>query len=392
MRPKLKTLSSLLIFYLFYNSLAQEPSTTGYTCTPNQTTSPCQAYAFYRASSPDHLDLASIADLFSVSRPMIANPSNISDPTSPLIPDQSLFVPLTCSCNPINATYSLSYANLTYTIKRGDTYYFVSTHHFQNLTTYQSVEVVNPTLIPTLLEIGVNVIFPIFCRCPNLNQTQTRTQTQNQTNYFISYVFQPSDTVASIASRFGSNGESIIEANGNNIRPFDTVFVPVTRLPRLQQPITAAPAPPRRVEKRGLVVGLGIGLGLCGVLLALVVGLWGYRESLLRKRRGMERGMERGGKEIWGKGKGKVGLKELEGNLMADVSDCLDKYRVFGIEELREATDGFDDKCLIQGSVCKGCIDGEFYAIKKMKWDACDELKILQKVKIAPFFNLFFFS
>ncbi|KAM7485257.1 hypothetical protein LguiA_001266 [Lonicera macranthoides] len=380
MRPNLKTLSSLLIFYLFYNSLAQEPSTTGYTCTPNQTTSPCQAYAFYRASAPDHLDLASIADLFSVSRLMIANPSNISDPISPLIPDQSLFVPLTCSCNRINTTYSLSYANLTYTIKRDDTFYLVSTNHFRNLTTYQSVQVVNPNLIPTLLQIGANVIFPIFCKCPNLNQTQT--QTQNRTNYFVSYVFQPSDTLASIASRFGSNLESIIEANGNNIRPFETVFVPVARLPRLQQPITAAPAPflppPRRVEKRGVVVGLGVGLGLCGVLLALVVGLWGYRESLLRKRRGMETGLENGGKEFGGKGK--VGLKELEGNLMADVSDCLDKYRVFGIEELREATDAFDDKCLIQGSVYKGCIDGEFYAIKKMKWDACDELKILQKV------------
>uniref|UniRef100_A0A2P2NYK8 Protein kinase domain-containing protein n=1 Tax=Rhizophora mucronata TaxID=61149 RepID=A0A2P2NYK8_RHIMU len=67
-------------------------------------------------------------------------------------------------------------------------------------------------------------------------------------------------------------------------------------------------------------------------------------------------------------------------NLLADVSDCLDKYRVFKIEELKEATDGFNESCLIQGSVYKGSIDGEVYAIKKMKWNACEELKILQKV------------
>ncbi|XVF38333.1 hypothetical protein REPUB_Repub20aG0092300 [Reevesia pubescens] len=65
---------------------------------------------------------------------------------------------------------------------------------------------------------------------------------------------------------------------------------------------------------------------------------------------------------------------------MADVSDCLDKYKVFKIEELREATDYFTETCLIQGSVYKGSIDGDIYAIKKMKWNACEELKILQKV------------
>lgn len=75
-------------------------------------------------------------------------------------------------------------------------------------------------------------------------------------------------------------------------------------------------------------------------------------------------------------GKGLMGTE----NLMADVSDCLDKYRLFKIEDLIEATDGFSESCLIQGSVYRGSIDGEVYAIKKMKWNAYEELKILQKV------------
>ncbi|KAK9288151.1 hypothetical protein L1049_016599 [Liquidambar formosana] len=177
------------------------PNTTGYACPINETnTYPCQTYAFYRASAPNFLDLASIGDLFSLSRLMISNPSNISSPASPLVPDQPLFVPLSCSCNSVNDTYgSISYANLTYTIKSGDTFYIVSTIYFRNLTTYQSVEIVNPTLVPTQLEIGVNVIFPIFCKCPNT------TQRQNQVNFLISYVIQPSDTLSSIASFLGIN-------------------------------------------------------------------------------------------------------------------------------------------------------------------------------------------
>jgi hypothetical protein len=75
----------------------------------------------------------------------------------------------------------------------------------------------------------------------------------------------------------------------------------------------------------------------------------------------------------------------MDVNFMANVSDCLDKYRVFGFDELVDATNGFDESYLIQGSVYKGEIDGQVYAIKKMKWNAYEELKILQKVMYLHF-------
>ncbi|KAK1395282.1 serine/threonine receptor-like kinase NFP [Heracleum sosnowskyi] len=329
-------LPTLFLFFLCSNSQAQiEPTTSGYNCNASQTISPCQTYVYYQARSPDYLDLASIADLFS------------------------------CSCNSINTSMSISYAGLHYTINKGDTFYLVSSIQFQNLTDYQSVQVVNPSLIPTNLDIGVNVIFPIFCKCPN------KSQLDNQTSYLISYVFQPSDNLSSIATKFGSDTQSIIDVNGNNIKIFDTVFVPVSRLPNITQPVVAAVLP-KKTERKGKVRGLSIGLAVCGILLILVCGLWGYREMLIKKNRGKYKNAE----------KSKMGKKKkaVEVNLMADVSDCLDKYRVFGIDELVEATDRFDDKWIIQGSVYKGSINGESYAIKKMKWNACEELKILQKV------------
>jgi hypothetical protein len=67
--------------------------------------------------------------------------------------------------------------------------------------------------------------------------------------------------------------------------------------------------------------------------------------------------------------------------LVSDISEWLDKYRLFKVEELERGTGGFDDAHLINGSVYKADIDGVVFAVKKMKWDACEELKILQKVR-----------
>ncbi|XP_050239527.1 serine/threonine receptor-like kinase NFP [Quercus robur] len=385
MKTKPQYISFLLLFFLSYCHLLHlsdaqpEANTTGFTCTTSQYKYPCQTYAFYQARAPDFLDLASIGDLFSVSRLKISEPSNISSPSSALVAGQPLFVPISCSCNSIiNTTTNFSYANLSYIIKPNDTFYIVSTFKFMNLTTYYSVELVNPTLVPTNLSIGVTVLFPIFCKCPNT------TQLQNKVNYLISYVFQPFDNLSSVASRFNVSQQSIIDVNGNNFQPFNTIFIPVTELPKLSQPVVApspppaVPPPPVEVnEREGVVTGLAIGLAITGFLLLLLSGLWVYRESSLKKRKGVKDEEERQRKLLDKEGKG---LKGMEVNLMADVSDCLDKYRVFKIEELIEATDGFSESCLVQGSVYKGYIDGEVYAIKKMKWNAYEELKILQKV------------
>eukprot|EP00256_Glycine_max_P008941 XP_003518770.1 serine/threonine receptor-like kinase NFP [Glycine max] len=351
---------------------ARQANNTGFTCNFTRT---CTSYAFYRATAPNFTDLASIGDLFSVSRLMISTPSNISSSSlnTPLLPNTPLFVPLTCSCNPVNASFgSLSYANISYTINPGDTFFLVSTIKFQNLTTFPSVEVVNPTLLATNLSIGQDTIFPIFCKCPPNSQG---------TNYMISYVVQPEDNMSSIASTFGAEEQSIIDANGGEttLHDYDTIFVPVARLPALSQPAVVPHAPPPVIgsnndDRTGTVRGLGVGLGIVGLLLILVSGVWVYREVVVMK--GVVRDDEEKNVYLGGKAEG----KNLDVKLMANVSDCLDKYRVFGIDELVEATDGFDQSCLIQGSVYKGEIDGHVFAIKKMKWNAYEELKILQKV------------
>ncbi|KAJ8764592.1 hypothetical protein K2173_006464 [Erythroxylum novogranatense] len=326
--------------------------------------------------APRFIDSATVADLFSVNSHLISKLNKVSTPTTPLKPDQPLLVPLSCSCNEINSTFSIFYANVTYKIKEGDTFYYVSTEEFQNLTTYQSVEVVNPTLIPTDLQIGQDVIFPIFCKCPDLSLLQ------NQVNYLISYVFQPSDNLSIVASRFGVETQSIVDINGINIQTFETIFIPLSRLPRLTvQTADVRPSPSRMnwaKDHRGhyLIVGLEIGIGTTCLLLFLVICVWVYREDNWLKRQKV-----RDEEQKMPKFKGKVKrLKNMKASLLADLSNCLDKYRVFKLDEIKIATDGFSENCLIQGSVYKGSINWEVFAIKKMKWNANEDLRILQKV------------
>uniref|UniRef100_M1A693 Serine-threonine protein kinase, plant-type n=1 Tax=Solanum tuberosum TaxID=4113 RepID=M1A693_SOLTU len=308
---------------------------------------------------------------------MIANPSNISNPNTTLVNDQPLFIPITCSCNNINTTYgSISYAGFNYTFKSGDTMYGISTSKYQNLTTYQSVEAVNPTVVATNIDVGQTIKFPIFCKCPNT--------TQNQPRLLISYVFQPNDNISSVASRFRVTPQSITQINGNNTKILDTLFIPLSNLPNLTQPASSNTPPPppapapviQENDRKETVIGLAIGLGVCGLLLILILGLF-YKEKTVKKEKYGD--VERQKSLYLGSKKKSFVDKDVEVNLLADLSECLDKYKMYKMVQLWEATNGFDEGCLIQGSVFKGTIDEEVFAIKKMKWNAREELKILQK-------------
>ncbi|KAF9604185.1 hypothetical protein IFM89_003931 [Coptis chinensis] len=178
-----------------------------------------------------------------------------------------------------------------------------------------------------------------------------------------------------LLAKFGSSLQSLIDVNGQNIRPSDTVFVPVSRIPQLTQPVVL-PRPLSKPERKALIVGLSVGLGVSSFLLILLVstiGIWYYREHLKKSE-----SLRQEKRDSFRFQPMKLSIEEE--NLMADVSDCLDKYKIYGIQEIREATAGFCPDSVIQGFVYKGKIRGEFYAIKRMKWNACEELKILQKV------------
>ncbi|CAL5055007.1 unnamed protein product [Urochloa decumbens] len=366
-------------------------SVEGFNCSRNSTY-PCQAYALYRAGFAGvPLDLAAIGDLFSISRFMIAHANNLSVSSAPAS-GQPLLVPLQCGCPSGSPN---AYAPTQYQITPGDTYWIISTTKLQNLTQYQAVERVNPTLVPTNLDVGVMVTFPIFCQCPS--------RADNATAALVTYVMQPGDTYASVAAAFAVDAQSLVSLNGPEPRTqqFAEILVPLRRkVPDFLPPIvsrnnaTATPASPPpsaspnngtvvSKDRDGVVTGLAVGLAVVGALWLLQMLLLACLCKRLRAkgRRGdavVNGDGAEGGKTSSSGAGGGGGAGERF--LVSDISEWLDKYRVFKVEELERGTGGFDDAHLINGSVYKANIDGEVFAVKRMKWDACEELKILQKV------------
>ena len=55
------------------------------------------------------------------------------------------------------------------------------------------MERVNPTLVPTDLNFGTMVTFPVFCQC---------TAAADNATTFVTYVMQPGDTYASVVAAF----------------------------------------------------------------------------------------------------------------------------------------------------------------------------------------------
>jgi LysM repeat protein len=358
-------------------------SVEGFNCSAN-ITYPCQAYALYRAGfGAVPLDLAAVGDLFGVSRFMLAHANNLSTSSAPAN-GQPLLVPLQCGCPSGSPN---AYAPTQYQIGSGDTFWIVSVTKLQNLTQYQAVERVNPALVPTKLEVGDMVTFPIFCQCP---------ATADNATALVTYVLQQGDTYASVAADFAVDAQSLVSLNGpeGGTKVLSEILVPLRRqVPQWLPPIVArndvsatppstppsATPGPSDDDRNGVVTGLAVGLGvvggLCLLQLLLLACLW--RRLKASGRRGEAVVSGDGGRSAKN-ASGSVGGEKF---LVSDISDWLDKYRVFKVEELERGTGGFDDAHLIQGSVFKANIGGEVLAVKKMKWDACEELKILQKVR-----------
>jgi len=248
--------------------------------------------------------------------------------------------------------------------------------------------------VPTNLDVGVMVTFPVFCQCPAAADNATA---------LVTYVMQPGDTYASVAAAFAVDAQSLVSLNGPEARAglFAEILVPLRRqvsdfLPPIVRvsnaSATPASPPPSASpnatvvsnDRDGVVTGLAVGLAVVGALWLLQMLLLAClcRRLKAKGRRGdaVESGDGVEGGKFAKSSSAAAAGSGGERFLVSDISEWLDKYRVFKVEELERGTGGFDDAHLISGSVYKASIDGEVFAVKKMKWDACEELKILQKV------------
>jgi hypothetical protein len=327
------------------------------------------------------LDLGNISDLFGVSRKEIATASNLESEDTPLFPNQLLLVPKPCGC-----TGNRSFANITYQIQQGESFYLVSTTSFENLTRWQEVEALNPSLTPTLLHAGDKVIFPLFCKCPS------NTHLESGIAYLITYVWQPSDDLTKVAAKLNASERNIvIENNYVNFTAavYLPVLIPVSQLPVLSQQY---PSPERRESRNRWIIIVAASIA-SALLIFLLIAFLAHKRCSYKRTKAFDRTgscLETGDliqtKEL-------TKLESFEAKITPDkllpgVSGYLSKPIIYEVKEIMEGTMDLNEHYKIRGSVYRAKINGRVLAVKKTKDDVTEELKILQKVSHANLVKL----
>lgn len=125
----------------------------------------------------------------------IAKASQLVSENAQLDPNQLLLInQVQLHCNG-----SYYFSNAAYQIKSDDSFYSLSIHAFENLTSYQFAEDMNPTMDPVSLTIGVELVFPLLCKCP------AQSDLQKGFHYLITYVWQPGDELLPVSAMFNTS-------------------------------------------------------------------------------------------------------------------------------------------------------------------------------------------
>ncbi|XVF61952.1 hypothetical protein PTKIN_Ptkin08bG0176500 [Pterospermum kingtungense] len=372
----------VLVFILYYVVAsyisAQPPPSNGTDFSCSKPSTSCTTYAAYFAWEPDFLDLQNISDLFRTSPQEVARASSLASEDIQLFPGQLLLVPIICGC-----TRKHYFSNITYDIKPDDTFYIVSTTTFERLTNYIAVEQMNPGLDPKKLQAGDKVVVPLFCKCPS------KAQLKNGTEYFISYVWQPNDTVWSVSAKFNASPPDIINENKLNyyqnisLTVIPPLMIPVSELPVLSQTHLSSLRGSKSKRHRDQIIVIITGGSL---FILLVAALVVHRRKKIFKHNGSS--LETIGlipkKELSESFQPKI----IQDKLLPGVSGYLGKPIIYKADVIMGATMNLNEHCRIGGSVYRANIDGKIVAVKKTKGDITEELKILQKVNHANLVKL----
>jgi serine/threonine protein kinase len=400
----------------------------GYTCAAQSPS--CTSYALYRTHRSGE-NLTYVSGLFNTTAEAIANVSsstgglNLTANSAASLPAGTpLFIPLACNCvrrsyqGNVSRTYE---ATAIWTIVEGNTFFLIANNTYEGLTTYQAIEAANPTQEATDLHLNSLSTIPLRCACPSTRQVGTR--------FLLSFaVFPQESSLGVLSSYFNVSVADLEAANEINatttLQPFSTLLVPLVRLPLLSSisflPESSSSAPTAAVSpstqlsppslppstssssgngtsNKNLYVGVGIGLGI-GLVVASLIGICLVLlcRRKMKKMLMMDSDAHGGGAttssslllapDVAPKTAQSDTIKEYDGGfqdvLLAEMSDVVgsDKPLIFSYEELRDATKDFSDAQRIQGSVFLGQLRGTLVAIKQMKGNMTQELKILTQV------------
>lgn len=118
--------SQVLFLLTLFFSISDITAQSNFSCSVDSPFSSCETHVAYFVQPPNYLNMGNVSDLFEASSSSIAKDSNLVSGVNDtqLFPGQLLLVPVTCGY-----TAKLYFANITYHIKKDDSYYLARSIH-----------------------------------------------------------------------------------------------------------------------------------------------------------------------------------------------------------------------------------------------------------------------
>ncbi|KAE8686227.1 Detected protein of unknown function [Hibiscus syriacus] len=339
-------------------SQVHEPN---YLCTPKD--SPCHTYVVYRVQK-DFQSMSSIASLFNLSMSDLLETNHMTEADSTgLKLRKEIIVPVECSCFRTISRSIFEYRISSSTSSLAS----FACGVFEGLTKVQSLQEENPDFELNLAG-DLMIKVPIRCACPDANQSR------NGVQHLVTYPVLENDHTEIIARKFGVPEEIIW--NANKMQSFPTIFplttllvpkkdVPVLNLdvhedlpsgPRVASPIEKIEPSKKSKHLSSYAI---LGLGLFAVVILLIASIVAFHH--VRKRRNQTSFQLLSGRSSVS--------SNVSPDFLERMSELKQSLTNFTLEELRDATEDFNEGYKAGKAVYRGKIGSYKVAIERMNTD-----------------------
>ncbi|KAL5814901.1 hypothetical protein ACOSQ4_025542 [Xanthoceras sorbifolium] len=352
----IKPIHSQQSYDRFNCSSESEVPGSNYLCTPERLT--CDTYIVYRAQK-NFQSLSSISPLFNLSsQNLIAINSMTEADSSNITAGQEIIIPITCSC-----LDQFSQAIVMYNFSSSDSFAAVACGVFEGLVKAPSLVEENPGFKgddPDALMIKV----PIRCACPNENDRS------NGVKFPVTYRVIENDNNDLIARKFGVPEKKISEANRleslSTIFPQTTLLIPMNDTPVVNRDIEPRSEDPALITSSETILKpqaflvLGVVLVVVFMIIVCCVLICIQRKNHLRRFQPLS-----------ARSPLSANLSPaLSPNLSPAFLDRMSKLKHslinFSVQELRIATEDFNEASVIGTAMYRGRIGGSYIAIEKI--------------------------
>ncbi|CAH8359188.1 unnamed protein product [Eruca vesicaria subsp. sativa] len=198
------TLPFLLVATSFFLSLSAQ-MTGNFKCgKPRDSNTTCRSLVGY--SPKNATTYGNIQTLFAVEKlRSILEANNLPLSTTGaqrVNPNQVVRIPIPCTCS--NGT-GVSTGVPVYTVKQGDTLFFIASEIFGGLVRFQRISEMNKIPDANDIDIGQRLWIPLPCSCDKVN---------GQVVVHYAHVVKPESSLGVIAAQFGTDNTTLAQLNG----------------------------------------------------------------------------------------------------------------------------------------------------------------------------------